>query len=676
MTDLAAVVRFLHLAAVCLVFGSAVFAVAVARPIVAAASRIPESKPVKAFEAYVAVWVRRMTLSALLVAVITAMAGLVIQAEAVGVASSDGYGWRALLLETRYGQVWLIRMVLAIALAVFVWVNTRETRGRARFRLLVSAALLTALSLSGHAAAGEGWGAVLQVCADVLHLIAAAAWLGSLPLLVVALRFAVVQLNAHSIVALAVARYSRLGIGCVGVLLVTGLINAVQMVGEVPNLLGTPYGQLLLVKVSVMAPLLTIASINLWRLQPAIRSMERVLRGERYDASAAKTLIRNALIELGLGVAILIVVAYLGVSPPARHVQPEWPLAFRWDWTVLDASAKARGEFEVAMMWLVIGALALELAWLVKTLRVVSAVAGLAMVWYGLQAAMGVVYTDAYPSTYMRAEVPYQAISIAKGAASFAKHCVSCHGEAGRGDGPAGAGLLPRPADLSARHVDAHTAGDLYWWIKQGKQGTAMPGFRGVFAEESLWDLVNFVRALSGGKKSRSLAAVVDEKTLVASPDFSYVTANGESHALRDWRGERVVLLVLLDEAGSVERVNQLNFSAEKLASAGVVTLLVPREAGMPRQVAAATPGNPHWVAEGNAEIHSALSLFAASFSDESPRVKSRHVEFLIDRQGYFRARWLPDENAAWRDIEMLRKEALILRDEPPRAPALLEHVH
>mgnify|MGYP003346374119 CR=1 FL=1 len=34
----------------------------------------------------------------------------------------------------------------------------------------------------------------------------------------------------------------------------------------------------------------------------------------------------------------------LGSTPPARHVQPEWPLAFRWDWSLMDSAPKTRAE--------------------------------------------------------------------------------------------------------------------------------------------------------------------------------------------------------------------------------------------------------------------------------------------------------------------------------------------
>jgi len=79
---------------------------------------------------------------------------------------------------------------------------------------------------------------------------------------------------------------------------------------------------------------------------------------------------------------------------------------------------------------------------------------------------------------------------------------------------------------------------------------------------------------------------------------------------------------------------------------------------------------------EGIAEITETYSLFARSFADEGLIASPRHVEFLIDKQGYIRARWLPTENQGWRDIQRLSSQVELLRKEKPRAPPPEEHVH
>lgn len=96
-----------------------------------------------------------------------------------------------------------------------------------------------------------------------------------------------------------------------------------------------------------------------------------------------------------------------------------------------------------------------------------------------------------------RNPVPPTAESVRLGARLYRAHCAVCHGPEGRGDGPAAAGLVPRPADLrrTARMVDPV----LFSRITEGLPGTPMPAFRDVLTEEERWHVVNFLRTLADG---------------------------------------------------------------------------------------------------------------------------------------------------------------------------------
>ncbi|MBI4488218.1 MAG: hypothetical protein HY694_03975 [Deltaproteobacteria bacterium] len=78
-------------------------------------------------------------------------------------------------------------------------------------------------------------------------------------------------------------------------------------------------------------------------------------------------------------------------------------------------------------------------------------------------------------------------------------------------------------------------------------------------------------------------------------------------------------------------------------------------------------------------EIFETYSLFRRSFSQEGtlpdPPIPL-HMEFLIDRQGYIRARWIAGEGAGWANMESLLREIDRLNKEKPSAPAPDEHVH
>ncbi len=88
---------------------------------------------------------------------------------------------------------------------------------------------------------------------------------------------------------------------------------------------------------------------------------------------------------------------------------------------------------------------------------------------------------------------------LERGRTLYRQHCAVCHGPAGRGDGPAAAGLDPRAADI-ARSVKMPMASDayLFWTLAEGgvPVGSAMPPFRGALDEDAIWSLIHHLRQL------------------------------------------------------------------------------------------------------------------------------------------------------------------------------------
>jgi mono/diheme cytochrome c family protein len=94
--------------------------------------------------------------------------------------------------------------------------------------------------------------------------------------------------------------------------------------------------------------------------------------------------------------------------------------------------------------------------------------------------------------------IPPNSESVAAGQALFSTHCVSCHGVAGKGDGPIGVTLNPRPADLSQHAIPGvHADAQLFEWITNGFPGSRMPAFRTALSDTDRWHLVNFIRTLA-----------------------------------------------------------------------------------------------------------------------------------------------------------------------------------
>src|SRR6202035_1214735 len=100
----------------------------------------------------------------------------------------DGVLW-TVLSQTVFGRDWLIRLVLACALAATLpaLLSPRDLKSAwlEITAAVLAAAFAGALAWSGHAAGGLGGEAILHPAADVLHLIAAAAWVGALVPLIV-----------------------------------------------------------------------------------------------------------------------------------------------------------------------------------------------------------------------------------------------------------------------------------------------------------------------------------------------------------------------------------------------------------------------------------------------------------------------------------------------------------
>lgn len=79
------------------------------------------------------------------------------------------------------------------------------------------------------------------------------------------------------------------------------------------------------------------------------------------------------------------------------------------------------------------------------------------------------------------------------GSALWAKHCKSCHGKMGKGDGPKAEELDSDMPDLSTAAMQAQSDGSLYYKTTEGKDD--MPGFKKkIPSDEDRWLLVNYMR--------------------------------------------------------------------------------------------------------------------------------------------------------------------------------------
>lgn len=596
-------------------------------------------------------------------AVLAAQAAIV-EGRAVGALDVDAL--RRVVLDTHGGRVWLVRQGLLVLLLAFLSLRA-DIRSRAdwlaaRLESALLAALAAALiALGGHAAAAEADGARALVN-DAVHLLAAGTWLGGLLPLAFLLRRAGTPdgADARPYAVLTARHFSRWALGAVVVLAATGAANAYLYVGDMAGLLGTPYGHLLLLKLLVFAVILVLARVNR-RTLPALAG-----EAEAVGRPAMRRLGRFVSIEAALALILLAVVAGMTTTPPAQHEAPTWPLAFRLSTVALEGAPVQQARVLVGSQIAVLGAV-VALASFAWRRRAPLLAAALVLMAFGLGLALPPLAIDAYPLTYRRPSVPYAATSIAAGSALYAQNCAVCHGPTGAGDGLAGLRLPRAPADLRDPHTLHHTAGDLYWWISEGIPAAGMPGFGERLTEEQRWDLVNFVRALAAAAEARDLGPEVEPAApRIVAPDASFAVGPVPRRALREYRGRKLVLLVLYSLPQSRARLAELAELYPSLVISGVEVVAVPRDAS-PDAIKHLGAHPAIWfpvVTEGAHDIIATYSLFSAA----------PHAEFLIDRQGYLRAISAGDRR--WADVDAPLTTARQLNEERSVAVEPSEHVH
>ena len=86
------------------------------------------------------------------------------------------------------------------------------------------------------------------------------------------------------------------------------------------------------------------------------------------------------------------------------------------------------------------------------------------------------------------------ATSAAEGKKLYTVYCAVCHGDRGKGDGPAGIAITPRPADHSTQKFQAQTDGAIYWKLTTGRP--PMASYKTSLKDEQRWQLVDYIREL------------------------------------------------------------------------------------------------------------------------------------------------------------------------------------
>lgn len=259
---------------------------------------------------------------ALIGLLLSALGMLALTASMTGTAlwAVDRQTFSEIVGDTAIGTAWLVRMA---AMAVALLCASALTRGAsfARLGLTGSAALaLATLVWTGHAGATEGWPGTAHRLSDIVHMFAAAVWIGGIAAFAwMLLRPATARSSAYLAVAYrALNQFSRIGTVVVGLIILTGVINSLAIVG-LPQLSKLPfsaYGKLLIIKLLLFGAMLLIAGVNRWKLTPAFG----VAIGENDPNSSIARLRWSLITEGSAALAILALVAWLGTLEPLGSI--------------------------------------------------------------------------------------------------------------------------------------------------------------------------------------------------------------------------------------------------------------------------------------------------------------------------------------------------------------------
>jgi len=604
--------------------------------------------------------------------------------EATGIVANvwNPFAWLEIVQKTQIGYIWAARAILASVLLIVILYFHRVKRERWHYLLWAVAAAfpLIAGTLMSHSSADEM--SFVAIAPYAVHILLAGAWFGALP----AFLFILYSNRSESgkAVDLETANYlkkfSAVALPVILLLTVTGLIVTDRLIETFYHtLVASPYGWLLIAKLSVLVVILVIAYQARYRWLPMLSE-----DGTEQTHRSTKHLRQWVGIEFLLALLLVLLATILANTLPAKHTMIEnWPYPFRFS-----INATWDEPYVQEMVWsgITLFFIALCTIWLGMKYhwsRIVKiSVPGLLGI-SSMAIALPPLAIEAYPETYLKPTVPFDTISIVNGSRLFAENCINCHGPQGKGTQPVADPDVRDPTDLlTQQHTAQYTVGNVFHVLTHGIPGTQMPGFAATLSEDNRWDLINFLHALSRGFDARLLGSMIaPEMPAIASPVFNYAANDGSGGNLRDFRLQKNVLLVLFSWPQSKERFFQLAAAYDRIKALDTEVLAIPVRALEPWELEQiAEIANFPVVIEGWSEIKDSYWLYRRIRAVPDLSGKGMfpvHMEFITDRFGYLRARWVAQfEGFGWQNFDALTLQLRQLNEEDEIMPPPGEHAH
>ncbi|AHG22153.1 copper resistance protein CopD [Chania multitudinisentens RB-25] len=290
LTTLFVLCRFVHFAVVMLMFGISLFTVLLSPQRLS--SRITRD-------------LHPLLTAAVWLSACTAVLMLAVQAGMMGDGWADTWQleiWWA-VLGTAFGEIWRWHLVGALLALLALFLPAIH---RVKVILGCSILLLISMAFVGHAAMHEGILGFVHRFNQIVHLLTASYWFGSLLPLLVCLRY-LAQPQWRSDTVATLIRFSRWGHAAVALVIFTGIINSLIILGHWPVNIASPYQRLLLFKVGLVVLMVMVALLNRYTIVPAMRSVPML---------AQRGLAIACWCEVVLGGAVLLLVSLFATYAP------------------------------------------------------------------------------------------------------------------------------------------------------------------------------------------------------------------------------------------------------------------------------------------------------------------------------------------------------------------------
>ena len=215
------------------------------------------------------------------------------------------YGDLRPIVRTPFGTAWVamtLAFVLVVSLIFLAWLTERRYLLWPAFAIAVLFA--SGYSLSGHSASGPNASRWSEL-ADWIHLTAASLWAGGVVMLLVAV------LTAREVARTAFVGFARLAPVLIAMLVAAGAYLSFLRLPTLDDLWTTSYGQVLLVKLGLVAVALAWGAVHHFVVEPRLGRPGVLSRLPRSLAG-----------EAAVGMAVLLVAAILvNTAPPPRSPQ-------------------------------------------------------------------------------------------------------------------------------------------------------------------------------------------------------------------------------------------------------------------------------------------------------------------------------------------------------------------